>query len=97
VRIFIETPIAFPDQHVATTAAAFLTAGIIEGVVSAKHYPMELVRPLDWKKAFGLSKSKDLARSRAIRLYPEAPLALVKHHNRAEALLIAKYGHDRTA
>lgn len=94
---FIETPIAFPGQHVATIAAAFLTAGIIEGVLSARHFAHQLVRPADWKKAMGLSADKDQARARAIRLYPEAPLALVKHHNRAEALLIAKYGHDRIA
>ena len=92
IAVFIETPIAFPGQHVATIAAAFLTAGIIEGVVSAKHYPHQLVRPADWKKALNLSSDKDQARARAIRFYPEAPLALAKHHNRAEALLIARYG-----
>jgi len=94
---FIETPIAFPGQHVATIASAFLTAGIIEGVLSARHFVHQLVRPADWKKAMALSKDKDQARARAIRLYPEAPLALAKHHNRAEALLIARYGHDQIA
>ena len=94
---FIETPIAFPGQHVATIAAAFLTAGIIEGVLSARHFAHQLVRPADWKKAMGLSADKDQARARAIRLYPEAPLALAKHHNRAEALLIARYGHEQIA
>ena len=61
---FIETPIAFPGQHVATIAAAFLTAGIIEGVLSARHFAHQLVRPADWKKAMGLSADKDQARAR---------------------------------
>lgn len=98
IRVFVETPIAFPGQHVATTAAAFLTAGIIEGVVAARHYPHELVAPKDWKRAIGLPAKGDLkqtARARAVRLFPQAPLGRVRDHNRAEALLIAKYGHER--
>lgn len=97
IRIYLETPIAFPDQHISALAAAFLTAGIIEGVVTARHYHLELVAPATWKKALGLPKEKALARTRAIRLWPEAPLAMAKHHNRAESLLIAKYGHERVA
>lgn len=93
VHVFIETPIAFPGQHVATTAAAFLTAGIIEGVVMARHYAHTLVAPKDWKKAMKLTATKEQSRAMAIRLFPTAELNLVKHHNRAEALLIAKYGH----
>jgi len=97
IHIVIETPIAFPGQHSATTAASFLTAGHIEGVVAARHYAHELVRPRDWKKALELSDSKEQARARAIRLWPPAAKLLerVKDHNRAEALLIAKYGWDK--
>lgn len=97
IHFFIETPIAFPGQHISTTAAGFLTAGIIEGVVTARHYRHDLVAPKDWKKGLGLSDSKEQARAKAIRLFPAAPLNLVKYHNRAEALLIAKYGHERVA
>lgn len=98
VHVVIETPIAFPGQHISTTAAAFLTAGIIEGVVSARHYPHTLVAPKDWKAAIGLPARGDLkatARARAVRLWPTAPLTRVKDHNRAEALLIARYGHEK--
>lgn len=97
VRFFLETPIAFPDQQISTVASSFLTAGIIEGVITARHYTLELVAPAAWKKALGLKKEKALARTRAIRFWPDAPLALAKHHNRAESLLIAKYGWDRCA
>ena len=97
IHVVIETPIAFPGQHVATTAAAFLTAGLVEGVVAARHYPHSLIAPKDWKKALGLSDSKEQARARAIRLFPRLAdeLKRVKDHNRAEALLIAKYGWDK--
>lgn len=97
IHIVIETPIGFPGQHVATVASAFLTAGHIEGVIAARHFAHELVRPKDWKKALGLSDSKEQCRARAIRLWPPAAKMLerVKDHNRAEALLIAKYGWDK--
>lgn len=97
IRIFLETPIAFPGQHVAAIGAAFHTVGIIEGVVTAKHYALELVQPHIWKKVMGLSKSKEQCRAKAVRMFPEASLHRVKDHNRAEALLIARYGHDKVA
>lgn len=97
IHVFIETPIAFPGQHISTTASGWLSAGLIEGVVGALHLAHTLVAPKDWKKALGLSDSKEQARAKAIRLFPEAPLSLVKHHNRAESLLIAKYAHEEVA
>lgn len=97
VHVYIELPIAFPKQQIQSVASSFLTAGLIEGVVAARHYPHTLVKPAEWKKALGLSDSKEQARAKAIRLWPGAPLNLVKYHNRAEALLIAKYGHERVA
>ena len=76
-----------------------LTAGIIEGVVAARALPHELVQPAAWKKAMGLSaKGKDAkAQSVAMakRYYPDAPLNLVKHHNRAESILLARWGLEK--
>lgn len=97
IRFYLETPIAFPGLHVAAVGASFHTAGLIEGVVTARGYALELVAPNVWKKALGLSSSKEQCRMKAVRLYPEAGLNRVKDHNRAEALLIAKYGHDLVA
>ena len=45
IMVIIETPIAFPKQHVGVTASSFLTAGIIEGVITARHYSHKLVSP----------------------------------------------------
>ena len=58
-------------------------------------FPLHVVRPQDWKRYFSLPKEKEHARALAISYYPQAPLARVKDHNRAEALLIARYGWER--
>jgi hypothetical protein len=56
--------------------------------------PLILIGPTKWKKAMGLTKSKDDSRQRAIELFPQlAPrLKLKKNHGRAEAILLAEYG-----
>lgn len=83
-------------QHASMIFSLAFTAGIIEGVVAAQRYPHKLVAPGIWKKAMGLSAktkdAKDMARTMAQRMYPDAELHLKKHHNRAESLLIAHYG-----
>jgi len=97
IAVLLESVTAMPKQGVASTFSLALTAGLIEGVLAARGYPHELVRPQEWKKAMGLSASKDQARMKAARLYPEADIHRVKDHNRAEAILIARYGYDRRA
>lgn len=97
VRVLLESVTAMPKQGVASTFSLALTAGLIEGVVAARGYSHELVRPQEWKKAMGLSASKDQARAKASRIYPEADIHRVKDHNRAEAILIARFGYDRSA
>lgn len=54
--------------------------------------PVEHVTPRKWKQAMGLLKA-DKAQSfkTAQALFPNADLRLVKHHDRAEALLLAEY------
>lgn len=56
--------------------------------------PLELVTPQTWKKHFKLPADKEICRAKAIELFPKAELHLKKHHNRAEALLIAKWLKD---
>ena len=104
VVVICEVPIAFPGLHASAIAASFQGAGVIEGVVVARYYVLHMVPPTDWKKALKegpdkikLGRDKEAARAAAIRLYPEASLAKKKDHNRAEALLIAKYGHQTYA
>lgn len=79
-------------RGVATTLSIGLSAGLIEGVVAARGYAYELVQPAHWKKVMKVSAKKETARAAAIRMYPEADLHKVGHHNRAEAVLIARWG-----
>jgi len=76
------------------------TSGILEGVVVALGLSHQEVTPAVWKKALGLpggAKNKAVVRARAQRLYPEAPLTRVMDHNRAEAIMIARWGYEAFA
>lgn len=58
--------------------------------------PVVKVSPQKWKKLIGLPKGadKEASRLKALEHFPEnyESIKLKKHHNRAEALLIAQYG-----
>ena len=104
IMVMIESqgPVRLPGNKILGGASAFslaYTAGVIEGVVTALRLPRELVQPGAWKKALGLSAKgadkKALARAMAQRYYPEADIHRVRDHNRAEAILIARYGHQK--
>lgn len=60
---------------------------------AAADIPVERVNAQTWKRAFGLGKDKDASRKVALELFPGAAdwLRLKKHHDRAEAILIAEF------
>jgi len=69
------------------------SVGVMRGVLATLGIPLHLVRAKEWKRHFKLLQcGKDYSRTVAQQLFPSAPLELKKHHGRAEALLIAKYG-----
>lgn len=78
--------------------------GRVMTVLELMGWPPVLYRPADWKRYFGLTKKrgeekdKDASRTLALKLYPEAERFLTrkKDHNRAEAILITRYGMDRS-
>lgn len=93
----VERASVFPNQG---TVAGFhygMVFGSILSVLQACHVPLEFVTPVVWKKALGLPGGKDktaskhAALNRARLLFPKADLKLEKHHNRAEALLLATW------
>ena len=62
--------------------------------IHAKGYGLgyEEVDPSTWKRVMGLiGKGKNASRYKAQGLWPNAPLARVADHDRAEALLLAEY------
>ena len=77
--------------------------GYWHGVLASAGLDVRLVEPRRWKNALGLtSKNKDasreMARELCRELWPLLPhlqdrFRLKKHHGRAEAFLIAAYGH----
>jgi crossover junction endodeoxyribonuclease RuvC len=80
-----------------SSAAGFrlgLCVGTIRQALASHGFPMELVVPQKWKKDMGLiGTDKDAARTKAIQLFPDAPLARKKDIGRADALLLALYGY----
>ena len=94
-RVFLEHVNAFPGQGVGSMFSLGMTFGTIAGVVAALRMPLQFVGPAEWKAHFKLTKDKDLARGLATRLYPDIDLSRKKDHNRAEALLIARYGKEK--
>lgn len=62
------------------------------GILSAMGIPYARVQPSAWKRKMGLNgKDKESSRLLALELFPGADLTLKRHHDRAEALLIAEY------
>ena len=55
------------------------------------------IRPVKWKKYFGLIKSeKDASRTKAIEIFPyiSSNLSKKKDANKADAILIASFFHN---
>jgi crossover junction endodeoxyribonuclease RuvC len=66
--------------------------GIWPLFLAVKGYATEETYPQAWKRKMGLrGTDKEASRHKAIGLFPTADLRLKKHHNRAEALLIAEF------
>jgi len=91
----IESVFVRPGQGMSSTGKFMRACGAIETVVDLLLYPYELVTPQKWKKHHGLigtEKKASLALART--KWPTAPLKLVKHHGRADALLMAEWLKD---
>lgn len=93
-RAFVEDVHSMPEQGVASSFSFGFVAGCIQQAVVDAGFELVLVPPQVWKRRFNVKADKDAARARASELLPaHAHLwPLKKHHNRAEAALIALYG-----
>jgi crossover junction endodeoxyribonuclease RuvC len=92
----VEDVHTMPKQGIASSGKFMRAAGAIEATAALTGSPMILVTPQRWKKHHGLigtekKASLELARQR----WPDAPLKLVKHHGRADALLMALWLKDQ--
>ena len=69
--------------------------GVVEASVQALGLPLRFVAPATWKARAGLTRRpKDYARTLALQLYPRADLQRRADTGRADAILIARFGHD---
>jgi hypothetical protein len=94
VHVLIEDVHAMPFGKSGSGANTSLmhSKGMIEGVIATLGYPVKFISAQAWKKFYGLKADKSEAINVARTLYGNAPLTLQKHHNRAEAILIARFG-----
>ena len=94
-RAVVERVSAMPRQGVSSSFAFGVGFGSVLGVLQAMHLPIELITPVVWKRALGLTSEKRVSLDRARLLFPTADLRLAKHDGRAEAALLAYYAMNR--
>ena len=92
----VEAVSSRPGEGVSSAFSFGYTSGVICGVLGALKIPIQRPMPSKWKRDMGLGPDKDLSRARAIEVFPGMAhmLTLQKHHDRAEALLMAAWGQQ---
>lgn len=96
VTVWLEQVGARPGQGVSSMFRFGQQLGALEMAVAACGHRLRYVTPARWKKHFGLTADKGAARGVAMQRFPEAADRFVraKDDGRAEAALIALYGHE---
>ena len=98
VMVVIEAVHAMPRQGVVSMFGFGVSYGIIQGICAALNLSVRMVTPQSWKSSYvnfiGHEDAKNRARELAIEYFPSLAqhLERKRDHNRADALLIAKYG-----
>jgi len=93
---WIEQVAAMRGQGVSSMFRFGEQFGALQMALAATKTPMHMVTPQKWKKHFGLTRDKGVARGLAMQRFPEAAdtFQRVKDDGRAEATLIALYGKE---
>ena len=102
IACFIELVHAMPKNGSQAAFSQGMTFGSILSVIQRMRFMLRMVTPLSWKNGMKVRgdpldtdrQRKDRSLQRAALMYPFAPLSRVKDHNRAEAILIARYGFE---
>ena len=95
VVIYIEQTQAMPKNGSIASFSLGMNSGIIIGVCQSLRHPFVRVRPVAWKRKMSvMHKDKNALRGIVREIYPEwaDSFKRVKDHNRAEAVLISRYG-----
>ncbi len=94
VAVALERVNAMPGQGSSSIFSLGDSFGSARSSIAACRFETVYVVPAKWKKHFSLTSDKEMSRALAIRMFPEAPLNLKKHSDRAEALLMARWLYD---
>lgn len=94
VAVALERVNAMPGQGSSSIFSLGDSFGCARAVVAACRLELTYMTPVQWKKHFKLTSDKELGRALAVRMFPEAPLNLKKHADRAEALLMARWLYE---
>lgn len=93
----VERVHAMPGNGSQAAFSQGATLGSLLAALQTLRCSIALVTPQSWKKAMGLSSDKNASLDKARLMYPAASLDRKKDHNRAEALLIARYAQGKAA
>lgn len=93
----VEAPGARPNQGLSSTYRFGESVGQLSGIVVGCFIPLRFVVPAVWKNLMGLSRDKDLSRTRASEAFPDHAhlFRRKKDADRAEAALLALFGAER--
>ena len=97
MSVIVEQVSAMPGQGVTSMFNFGQSFGVIKGICSAMQLSTYYIRPVKWKKYFGLIKSeKDASRTKVIEIFPyiSSNLSKKKDANKADAILIASFFHN---
>jgi crossover junction endodeoxyribonuclease RuvC len=94
--VWLEKVASRPGQGISSAFRFGEQFGALQMAVAARGHVLRMVTPSAWKKHFGLSADKGVARGLAMRRFPAQAemFARVKDDGRAEAALIALYGME---
>ena len=97
INVVIEQVSAMPGQGVTSMFNFGQSFGVLKGICSAMQLSMFFIRPVKWKKYFGLIKTeKDASRTKVIEIFPyiSSELSRKKDSNKADAILIASFFYN---
>ncbi len=92
---YIERNSVRPEEGISSAQKNGIVVGILLGCASMCCRKINRPTPQSWKKVMRLTKDKEYSRTRAIEEFPDYHhfFALKKHHDRAEAALLALHGY----
>lgn len=94
VCVALERVNAMPGQGSSSIFSLGDSFGSARASIAGCRFETVYMTPVQWKKHFKLTSDKEQSRALAIRMFPEAPLNLKKHSDRAEALLMARWLYE---